>query len=64
MCLINQPFLICCADGYIIDCYGPFPANKNDSSILNYILKTDPDLEKLQKAWNSSKQNFNSIRSR
>ena len=42
-----KPFLICCADGYIIDCYGPFPANKNDSSILNYILKTDPDLEKL-----------------
>ena len=30
-----KPFIICCADGYIIDCYGPFQANDNDSKILN-----------------------------
>ena len=29
---------------YIIDCYGPFAANRNDSSILSYIIETDKDL--------------------
>jgi hypothetical protein len=28
-----KPFIICCADGYIIDCYGPFQANSNDAVI-------------------------------
>ena len=42
-----KPFLICCADGYIIDCYGPFAANLNDSAILNYILETDLELNKI-----------------
>ena len=42
-----KPFILCCADGYIIDCYGPFQATKNDSTILNYILETDKDLNKL-----------------
>lgn len=42
-----KPFIICCADGYIIDCYGPFSANSNDSTILNYILETDNDLMKI-----------------
>jgi hypothetical protein len=42
-----KPFIICCADGYIVDCYGPFPANDNDSKILNYILETDEELKKL-----------------
>ena len=42
-----KPFIICCADGYIIDCYGPFPANDNDSKILNYVIETDEDLKKL-----------------
>jgi hypothetical protein len=40
-----KPFIICCADGYFIDCYGPFPANKNDAEIFKYILKTDNDLK-------------------
>ena len=39
-----KPFLISCADGYIIDCYGPFAANENDSRILDKILRTDNDL--------------------
>ena len=42
-----KPFIICCADGYIVDCYGPFAANVNDSTILNYILENDPDFNKL-----------------
>ena len=42
-----KPFIICCADGYIIDCYGPFPANDNDSKILNYIIETDEDLQRI-----------------
>ena len=41
------PFIICCADGNIIDCYGPFAANDNDSKILNYIIETDEELRKL-----------------
>jgi hypothetical protein len=42
-----KPFIICCADGYIIDCYGPFSANSNDSMILNYVLENDHDLKKI-----------------
>ena len=47
MDLLIKPFLICCADGYIIDCYGPFQANMNDAKIFEYILKTDNELLKL-----------------
>jgi hypothetical protein len=45
--LLFKPFLICCADGYIIDCYGPFQANLNDAEILDYILKTDGSLNEI-----------------
>jgi hypothetical protein len=47
MDLLIKPFLICCADGYIIDCYGPFQANQNDATIFDYILETDSDLRLL-----------------
>ena len=30
--------MIVCANGYIIDCYGPFSAASNDASILDSIL--------------------------
>ena len=42
-----KPFIICCADGYFIDCYGPFQANLNDAQIFKYILDTDKDLKVL-----------------
>jgi hypothetical protein len=42
-----KPFIICCADGYIVDCYGPFAANQNDATILDYIIETDTDLQAL-----------------
>ena len=42
-----KPFIICCTDGYIMDCYGPFPTNVNDATILNYILENDKELDKL-----------------
>ena len=42
-----KPFIICCADGYFIDCYGPFQANLNDAQILKHILKTDENLKQL-----------------
>ena len=48
--LLIKPFIVCCANGYIIDCYGPFKANQNDATIFKYILETDKDLlELLQK---------------
>jgi hypothetical protein len=34
-----KPFIECCADGYILDCYDPFPVNENDSKIFNYIIE-------------------------
>ena len=49
MDLLIKPFLITCADGYIIDCYGPFQANHNDAKILQYILETDVNLMKILK---------------
>jgi hypothetical protein len=42
-----KPFIICCADGYLIDCYGPFDACKNDASILEYIIEQDKELKKI-----------------
>lgn len=36
-----KPFLIVTPDGYIVDCYGPYEANKNDSTIFEHIIKTD-----------------------
>lgn len=42
-----KPFIICCTDGYIIDCYGPFQANKNDASILEYCLENDAKLNEI-----------------
>jgi len=42
-----KPFIICCADGYIIDCYGPFGANYNDAEILDYILDSDEELKNI-----------------
>ena len=47
MDLLIKPFIICCTDGYFIDCYGPFAANQNYASILEYILKTDQGLNNL-----------------
>jgi hypothetical protein len=44
MDLLVKPFIITCADGYFIDCYGPFQANQNDASIFEYILESDRDL--------------------
>ena len=39
-----KPFIVCCADGYFIDCYGPFEATSNDAKILRYILENDESL--------------------
>ncbi len=44
MDLLAKPFIICCGDGYFIDCYGPFQVNQNDSTIFEYILENDSDL--------------------
>jgi hypothetical protein len=45
--LLIKPFIICCCDGYILDCYGPFKAHQNDASILKYILDTDNNLRSI-----------------
>ncbi len=42
-----KPFLVCCADGYIIDMYGPFAANDNDATIFDYIYNNDEDLKRI-----------------
>jgi hypothetical protein len=47
MDLLAKPFIICCGDGYFIDCYGPFQANQNDSTIFEYILENDHELLKI-----------------
>jgi hypothetical protein len=42
-----KPFIICAADGYIVDCYGPFFPRDNDATILRYVIDYDPDLRDL-----------------
>ena len=44
-----KPFTVCCADGYFVDCYGPFQANQNDARIFDYIIKNDENLVRLMK---------------
>jgi hypothetical protein len=38
---------MCCADGYFIDCSGPFAVNVNNANILKHILISDEDFKKL-----------------
>ena len=40
-----KPFIMCCTDGYFIDCYGPYQARENDATIFRHILETDEDLK-------------------
>ncbi len=39
-----KPFVLCCADGYIIDIYGPFPATLNDAKIMEHNMNNDKSL--------------------
>ena len=42
-----KPYIVCCTNGYIIDCYFPFQANLNDAMILKKILDSDYKLREL-----------------
>ncbi|XP_065675501.1 uncharacterized protein LOC136091722 [Hydra vulgaris] len=42
-----KPFVVCTANGFIIDVYGPFAATMNDATILSNILKTKNDIREL-----------------
>ena len=42
-----QPFIICCTDGFFIDCYGPCQARHNDATIFRHFLYTDDNLKQL-----------------
>ncbi len=42
-----KPFIMCCANGYFIDCCGLYAPNVNDANILKNILSSDEDLKKL-----------------
>ncbi len=45
--LLIKPFIICCADGYFIDIYGPYPARCNDAVIFEHVLNSDNSLRDL-----------------
>jgi hypothetical protein len=45
--LLIKPFIICCADGYFIDVYGPYPARRNDAVIFDHVLNSDDSLRRL-----------------
>jgi hypothetical protein len=34
-----RPFTVCCADGFIVDLFGPYAAVNNDASILLDVLE-------------------------
>ncbi|KAH0539991.1 hypothetical protein KQX54_010902 [Cotesia glomerata] len=38
-----KPMLYITPSGYIIDIFGPYPANQNDASIMKQILKSKPE---------------------
>jgi len=45
--LLIKPFIICCANGYLIDIYGPYAARRNDASIFEHVLQSDNNLRTL-----------------
>ena len=48
-----KPFVICAANGRIVDVYGPYPAKANDASIIEDILKKKTDLRNLLQVYHS-----------
>ena len=42
-----KPFLVCAADGTIIDIYGPYDAILNDANIMERVLSEDKSLREL-----------------
>ena len=42
-----RPFTVCCADGFIIDIYGPYKAKDNDASIIMDVIKEKDYLRNL-----------------
>jgi hypothetical protein len=42
-----KPMVVCLSNGYIVEIYGPYPANMNDAQILKDILETDTNLHSL-----------------
>ena len=40
-----RPFTVCCADGFIIDLFGPYVAINNDASILIRVLEEKDDIK-------------------
>jgi hypothetical protein len=47
--IVLKPFVICTTDGFIVDIYGLYEANKNDAKILSEIFKTSNDLRDILK---------------
>ena len=46
----KKPFLICAADGTIVDVYGPYGAPVNDAAIIEDVFKNDRYLRELVKS--------------
>lgn len=44
-----KPFVACCPNGYILDIYGPYPANMNDSEIIKQVFTTDKYIDLFEK---------------
>ena len=42
-----KPMVVCLSNGYIVEIYGPYPANMNDAQILKNILETDTNIHSL-----------------
>ena len=42
-----KPMVVCAPNGYIVEIYGPYPANMNDAQILSDVLDKDKDLHAL-----------------
>lgn len=48
-----KPFLITCADGWIVDIWGPYGGKFNDQQIIEHIFDTDQDLQNIMKPYSS-----------
>ena len=44
-----KPFVMCTADGYIIDVFGPYLATHNDFTILQDLMKNSQNINNLLK---------------
>ena len=50
-CSLLKPFVITCADGWIVDVWGPYGGKYNDQEIFDHIFESDKELRRIMQPY-------------